>query len=420
MNFAFDIRFYLGDAPARAYLKCTSGHTSKAGCERCDQCGDFDDQVIYSTSVGSERTDESFNSQRDPDHHKGVSPLMELQTNFITQFVLDPMHLVEIGIFKRFLSFVLRRGPVNTRLSGAEIEDFSVLLDLFAKFVPDDFTRKHLVLDNRPKWKATEYRLLLLYLGIVIFKLILKEEVYQLFLLLHSAVFIMSNETFIELYLEEAQSFIEHFVKYSATVFGAKFVSYNVHSSLHLASDVKMLKKPLIKFSAYPFEDLGGQLKKLVRSSSKPLQQICRRLAEREKVGDKIDRDVKGRGPMNEHTRGPTGNLSVTCQFKKYEGESFTVSIEIPNNCVCLSDGSFGLIRNIVTVDFSVKLVVSVFECTRDLYDYTIASSKLGICILWNVSESLTVYDLSDILFKCVLLPFGESEFVGIPILHLL
>ena len=32
-SFVFDIRFYLGDAPARAYLKCTTGHTSKSGCE---------------------------------------------------------------------------------------------------------------------------------------------------------------------------------------------------------------------------------------------------------------------------------------------------------------------------------------------------------------------------------------------------
>ena len=67
------------------------------------------------------------------------------------------------------------------------------------------------MLDNGPKWKATEYRLLLLYLGIVIFKLILKEELYQLFILLHSAVFIMSNEIFIEIYLAEAQTIIEHF-----------------------------------------------------------------------------------------------------------------------------------------------------------------------------------------------------------------
>jgi len=60
--YEFEVRFYLGDAPARAYSKKTSGHTSKAGCERCDQEGGYEDNTVtYSTTVGAERTDDSFN-----------------------------------------------------------------------------------------------------------------------------------------------------------------------------------------------------------------------------------------------------------------------------------------------------------------------------------------------------------------------
>ena len=111
---------------------------------------------------------------------------------------------------------MLSRGPVNTRLTGEGLTFLGELLDCFVEFVPMEFVRKHLALIRRPKRKATEYRLLLLYLDLVIFKLTLKEEIYDLYLLLHSAIFIMSSEVFIDYLLEDAQRFIELFVQYSS------------------------------------------------------------------------------------------------------------------------------------------------------------------------------------------------------------
>lgn len=52
---------------------------------------------------------------------------------------------------------------------------------------------------------------------------------------------------------------------------------------LHLISDVMRFGN-VMNFSAYPFEDKLGGLKRLIKTSSKPLQQICHRLCERELV----------------------------------------------------------------------------------------------------------------------------------------
>jgi len=99
-HYEVDVRFYLGDAPARAMLKGIVGHTSKDGCVRCDQEGEYDYEahhVIYSTKIGNERTDESFEMRRDPEHHKIDSPLSYVQIRFISQVPLEPMHIIDIG-----------------------------------------------------------------------------------------------------------------------------------------------------------------------------------------------------------------------------------------------------------------------------------------------------------------------------------
>lgn len=49
------------------------------------------------------RTDEDFQNQIQPHHHTGVSPLLRLNTQMISQFHLESMHLVYEGVFKRLL-----------------------------------------------------------------------------------------------------------------------------------------------------------------------------------------------------------------------------------------------------------------------------------------------------------------------------
>lgn len=47
----------------------------------------------------------------------------------------------------------------------------------------------------------------------------------------------------------------------------------------------------------------------------------------------------------------------------------------------------------------------------KDLYDYPLSSSDLGICAVDNLNENLTVYNFPDILFKCICLPYEELEY---------
>lgn len=82
----------------------------------------------------------------------------------------------------------------------------------------------------------------------------------------------------------------------------------------------------------------------------------------------------------------------------------------------------FGLVQNIVNIEDvnGLKIVVKIFEDTKDLYDYPLLSSDLGICVAYNLNENFIVYDFSNILYKCICFPCGELEYAVLPLLHLL
>lgn len=58
-----------------------------------------------------------------------------------------------------------------------------------------------------------------------------------------------------------------------------KHYVYNIHISTYVSDDTKQFE-PLDPFSAFPHENVLGQLKKLITSPNRPLQQIHNRLTE--------------------------------------------------------------------------------------------------------------------------------------------
>jgi len=51
------------------------------------------------------RTDDSSRARRDPKHHNGESPLESIGTGMVSLFRLDPFHLINIGVLKRFVEW---------------------------------------------------------------------------------------------------------------------------------------------------------------------------------------------------------------------------------------------------------------------------------------------------------------------------
>lgn len=82
---------FVCDAPARAYVKCITGHSSYHGYERCTQKEKNIGRITFPQINDPLRIDESF--AVDQKHHRDISPLTNISI-LVSQFSFDYMHLV--------------------------------------------------------------------------------------------------------------------------------------------------------------------------------------------------------------------------------------------------------------------------------------------------------------------------------------
>jgi len=161
VNCSVSIHSIVCDAPARSYVKCIKSHNSYSGCERCTVVGKWiTGRVTFPAVDKPLRTDESFKAMNDEDHHTGTSPLASLNIGLVTQFPLDEMHLVYLGVMRRLIMFWLR-GPVvhKCRLSGYSIRVISDRMLHMQQNMCSEFVRKPRSLSEVDRWKATEFRI---------------------------------------------------------------------------------------------------------------------------------------------------------------------------------------------------------------------------------------------------------------------
>ena len=108
VNYCISIHSTVCDAPARSYLKCIKPHNSYFGCQRRNEAGKWiNGRVTFPSTDKPLCTDKSFENMTDEDLHTGTSPLTCLNIGLVTQFPLDKMHLVYLGVMCRLIMFWL-------------------------------------------------------------------------------------------------------------------------------------------------------------------------------------------------------------------------------------------------------------------------------------------------------------------------
>ena len=195
------------DAPARQFLKAITGHVGYGGCERCNQEG-VHDQVYHCMTFPelidvSLRTDKSFRGKVHKNHHKGTSPLLDLNINMISCFPLGYMHLVLLGVFKRLLTIWTgdwSKKHFKHKLGTWERAKLERRIHRIRLSYPEEFQCIPTTFKCTGQLKANELRTLLLYTGPVIFKGVLSKEKYEHFIYLHLAIRILCSSTLYKKY----------------------------------------------------------------------------------------------------------------------------------------------------------------------------------------------------------------------------
>lgn len=357
--------------------------------------GDYQNgRVCFPETDSKLRTDSNFNSRENEEYHICNSILETIPTKMVTQVPLDYMHLCCLGVMKKLLLFWIK-GPLNVRLPSRKIEKISSLLLSCTTSQPKEFQRRLRGLDCISNWKATEFRTFLIYAGPVVLRNILPDELYQHFQMLSIAIRILRDKDRYLKFGKIAQTLLMEFIERFKILYGECFMSHNVHNLQHL-TDCTLLYGPLDNFCAFPFESKLGQIKRLVKTGYRAIEQIANRLEESAHI-------LPTRTLLPPYKM--TKIIKDTLQYKQITFGDVTLDTTTKNrwfltnrnDCIKFESAS------ICPISKKPKIVGTKIKTLLDFYTLPIRSNRLDVYMSSDISyhDEKFSFKLED--FKCKL-----------------
>lgn len=380
-HFKFKLSCVIADAPARSMLKQIIGHGGYYACERCEVKGIHVGKVVYPDINSPLRSDDSFRCKKQISHHTGNSEFLRLNFGMVSQFPLDYLHLVCLGVCKKML-VIWTKGPIPHKLSRQQVDIISGRLCELRPYFPSEFSRKPRSLAELSYWKGTQFRNFLLYSGPLVLRDILTENKYKHFLLFSKSIRILLNND--SSWYNLARQMLRLFVGEFGKLYSKEFITYNLHSLIHLPDDADKYGS-LERTSAFCFENYMQELKRMLRGKSNPLQQVIGRVEEGQKFSAKINK-VPEIPKLKSNTR--------DCH-------------------VMLSNGSIAKIVQINSVNNMIE--IRKFMYKEPYFLYPIDSTKIHLYVVRRISNVSEFICKSKIARKCILLPTEEFGFVCYP-----
>lgn len=262
------------DVPAKSYVTMTKGHAGYNSCTKCKVTGESRGRRMCFPDLGAlERTDSEYAQETDKSHQSGKSALLNIPDfGFVSNLPLDYMHCVLLGVTKRLVRLWSTNGPRKVRfLVGYNQLMMSKYINEIRPHIPREFSRKPRAIKDFAKWKATEFRLFLLYIGPFCLMTVLRTDdmTLQNFIVLQVAIRVLCMFDAPEC-VEYAGKLLKYFVRQFGAIYGTEFISYNVYSLSHFAKNAETYGL-LDTFGAFIFENFLWKLKGWIRMAEKPL-----------------------------------------------------------------------------------------------------------------------------------------------------
>ncbi|CAI6377752.1 unnamed protein product [Macrosiphum euphorbiae] len=425
------------DQPAKSFLLNTKSHCGFYSCTRCTVKGKYlMRRVCFPKLNCSKRTHEDFVGKIQRQYHNDKHQVTEILNipNFdvVNHFSIDYMHAVCLGAVKKILMLwkgdtICKRNINKQKLNSLQIKHISERLVSFRNSVPCEFARKPRSLEELPRFKATELRLILLYLGPLSIHSIVSKKIYKHFLSLNIAMTIFLSPNY-NMLASSAKSIMNDFVKQFAYLYGSHFVSHNIHSLIHLYDDYN-LYGPLDNVSCFKFENYMCGLKKMVRKNDKPLQQVVKRCQERSlSLKTNCENNVNNI-PIKqfkvEHSEGPLTNETSSPQYKILILDQIKVKIHVnADSYVGLkTNGNLQIIK-VVNICYCQQLKKQILlgrqflklEC---FFKEPIKSNTMGIYKVSDFSKTICIWNIEDVMTKYMILsPDNIDIMVAYPVIH--
>ncbi|KAK3921825.1 hypothetical protein KUF71_011001 [Frankliniella fusca] len=275
------------DVPANAAFMNMKGHSGYYSCPKCFIIGEKSERTenvcVFSHQEELDlRNKENYKEcvQRsivNEAAYKGVfGPTLlsfMVHSSFIPSVSIDSMHCLYIGFTKQLLNLLF-----NTKYSSSKFSLCSKTVEVnarlkqlqlphFVERLPEDVTKLSF-------WKASLCRNLILYIMLVVFKGVMKQEYYNNLVLLVNALSVLNSSSISLSDLETADSDLCKFCADLENLYSVRHMSSSLHLLRHLASSVHDTGNLFIS-SCFRFEDLNGKLADLAHGTRHATMQIA-------------------------------------------------------------------------------------------------------------------------------------------------
>lgn len=324
-----------------------------------------------------------------------------------------------LGVMKKLMRLWLKIKNKHRLSEGLKIE-IAIDSDLLKNDCPSEFINKIRGFDQMSKFKAKEYRAILGYWGMIIFKKYLPTEQYNHFMRFCCAFRILASDfARDEQYVSYAHKLLDRFVKGYGPLYGQKEMVRNVHGLLHIVDDVRRYGR-LDDFSAFKFESFLAPLKNLIHGPTNPLEQVHNKLMTYRASNRNI---INSTNPSDEWPQFEIMIRSINDDdgncYKKLLLPNITIKTKHPNNIVMLSDGKPFVVERIVMKSHNDGLIRGrKFSKLGDFFRAPLESSRLNIHLATGPMSNLKTYGVSDIRYKCISTKLNRTQSVIIPLLH--
>jgi len=427
------IHFICCDTPAKSFVLKIKGHCGFFSCTRCQIEGEYLLKRTcfppsQSTAQPSVRTHDGYIQRVQEEYHScstSISCIVDLpEFNVVSNFPLDYMHMVCLGTMKKLIKLWMK-GPLTVRLPSHKVHILSDSIKGLKISFPCEFSRKPRGLDEIARWKATELRTFLLYVGPIVLQDVVSNDCFKHFMSLNVAMIILLSPNFSS-YLQYARDLLKYFVEMFEKIYGSHLISHNIHGLLHIADDYEIYG-PLDKCSAFPFENHMKKLKSMLRKPDKPLEQVIHRYHEslgvtfESTATSTNENSYKLLGP---HNKGPLFDETLT--NPQYKSISFVKFIlKTKNDADSYFYTKDNEVVKLVNIAYSqesgdVVLIGKKFEYSESFYEHPMLyehPSYFDIFIVRKLSDRLNVWSIPNVKNKIILFCF-ENKFIAVPLLH--
>jgi len=233
-------------------------------------------------------------------------------------------------------------------------------------------------------------------------------------MLLSVAVTILLDKDLSQSHLNFAAKLQTTFVSHFSELYGSENISYNVHSLINLSSDVKQYGV-LDNYSAFPFENLLGSMKRWLRTGHDTCEQLERRIAEREAMLAGVTND---RICLEIHS------TPVQC-LRIYQGSSsYSSSFRLPDSQFLerirffqTKNGQYFRICNILQNSHEILVLCHPIKLLGDLFDYPCNPGVIGTFVCKVLGDKIVRVKVNKVKRKCLVLQCDETQELVVPIL---